>query len=150
MKIIAQGIYPSEAPTAPTPAGSWLIPAPAQGFGSWASRGSLHGQPGTEEIPAPPPAAVSQHADNAVTRHRSSDSPDLIFPALYYETLSDNPALVPTGRIMIESDNMMPAPAIDPRGLPAVMSTPPPRIGGQSQVTQPYAVQNWPKWVQTS
>jgi hypothetical protein len=150
MKFIAQGPYPSEAPTAPTPAGSWLIPAPASGFGSWASRGTVHGQPGTEPVTAPRPAAVSQDASHGVTRHRSSDSPDLIYPALYFEVIEENPAIVPTGRVMIVSDNMMPMPAIDPRGLPAVMATKPPRLGGQGQVSQPYAVQNWPKWVQTS
>lgn len=149
MKIIAQGIYPSEAPTAPTPAGSWLIPAPAQGFGSWASASAHHAQPGTEAIEAPAPAAVPTDRSYAVTRHRSVDSPDLIYPALYYERLSDNPAITPTGRLMIVSDNALPVPAIDPRGLPAVMSTPPPRIGGQRQVSTAYAIQNWPKWVQT-
>jgi hypothetical protein len=149
VKIIAQGIYPSETPDAPTPAGSWLIPAPAQGFGSWASAGTVVGQPGTQPIAAPSPAAVSQHRDAAVTRHRSSDSPDVFYPALYYQRLSENMAVTPTGRVMLDSDNMLPVPAIDPRGLPAVMATPPPRIGGQGKVATSYAVQNWPKWVQT-
>jgi hypothetical protein len=147
MKILAYGPYPSQKPTAPTPAGSWLVPAPAQGFGSWSSNGAIHGQPGTEAIPAPAPAAVPQGWPRRL--HASSDAPDIIFPGLYYQDLqtTNGPNLHNTSLVSYVSDNALPVPAIDPRGLPAVMSTPPPRVGGQGQVVSPYAVQNWPKWV---
>ena len=153
-KYIANGVppdqYPSLNPTAPTPAGSWLIPAPAQPFGSWSSRGSLTGEPGTQPVSAPAPVPgtdkeLSAQANAGVIGLPSSVVPQEIYPALYFQRPALNPALAPP--VSYVSDNALPVPAVDPRGLPAVMATPPPRIGGQSQVVSPYAVQNWPKWM---
>lgn len=149
-KYIAQGPYPSEHPDAPAAAGSWLIPAPAQGFGSWSSRGSLNGEPGTRAVPAPAPLPGTDRelTAQALAGQIGTPSSEVLqqfYPALYYQQPLLNPALAPL--VSVVSDNALPVPAIDPRGLPAVMATPPPRIGGQNQVVSPYAVQNWPKWM---
>ena len=151
---------PGQSPTPVAHAGAWLIPAPAQGFGSWSSSGRLVGQPGTQPVAAPEPAALpaDPHGDwPQGSQHSSRYSPDAIYPALYYQAGSEisGPAGSPgplynTSQISYVSDNALPVPAVDPRGLPAVMATRPPRIGGQAAPGQPYAVQNWPKWVGTS
>jgi hypothetical protein len=153
-KYIAYGIppepVPSQTPTAPTPAGTWLIPSPAQGAGSWSSWGTLNGDPGTKAIAAPAPVPgtdtnLTAQAQAGIIGMPSSKVPQEIFPSLYYQQPLYNPALAPP--VSYVSDNALPVPAIDPRGLPAVMATPPPRIGGGRQVVSPYAVQNWPKWM---
>jgi hypothetical protein len=146
-----------QSPVPVAHAGAWLLPAPAQGFGSWSSAGRVHGQPGTEQVPAPAPAAVQQ--DNAYpqgSQRSSRYAPDAIYPALYYQASSEatgpngSPGIIyNTSQISRVSDNALPVPAVDPRGLPAVMVTPPPKVGGQGTIGQPYAVQNWPKWVGT-
>lgn len=143
-----------QAPVPVAHAGAWLLPAPAQGFGSWASAGKLTGQPGTQAISASEPAAVPQGSWAQGSTRSSRYAPDAIYPALYYQSPAEisgpNGApglLYNTAQISLISDNALPVPAVDPRGLPAVMATPPPRVGGQGAVTQPYAVQNWPKWV---
>lgn len=153
-----EGAYPSQQPQPTVQAGSWLIPAPAQGFGSWSSMGRRHGQPGTEQVQAPAPAAVQEdHAYPQGSQRSSRYAPEVIYPALYYQENSEQigpngspGTLYNTSQVAYVSDNALPLPAVDPRGLPAVMATPPPKVGGQGLVTQPYAVQNWPKWVQTS
>lgn len=152
-KYIAHGIapepYPSMNPTAPAAAGSWLIPAPARSAGSWSSWGTLTGEPGTRPVAAPAPVPgtdreLAAQANAGIIGLPSSSVPQEIYPALYFQRPALNPALAPP--VSYVSDNALPVPAVDPRGLPAVMATPPPRIGGQSQVVSPYAVQNWPKW----
>lgn len=152
-----QGTYPPQDPRPTAQAGSWLIPAPAQGFGSWSSRGRTHGQPGTEQVQAAAPAAVPQGGWAQGSQRSSRYAPDVIYPALYYQENSEqtgpngSPGLIyNSSQVAYVSDNALPVPAVDPRGLPAVMATAPPRVGGQGTVTQPYAIQNWPKWVQTS
>lgn len=152
-----QGTYPPQDPRPTAQAGSWLIPAPAQGFGSWSSRGRTHGQPGTEQVQAAAPAAVPEGGWAQGSQRSSRYAPDVIYPALYYQENSEqtgpngSPGLIyNSSQVAYVSDNALPVPAVDPRGLPAVMATPPPRVGGQGLVSQPYAIQNWPKWVQTS
>ena len=138
--VSAQG----PGPGAPAALGSWLVPGLTPFFGGWASRGTVDGQPGTQGIPAPVPAGVPQ--DYSRRLHGSQDAPPVIFPALYYQQVPQNPDL--SGPVSVVSDNMMPVPAKDPRGRPWIAATPPPRIGSQGQVTQPYVIQSWPKWVQ--
>lgn len=142
MRPLVQATGPG--PGAPTALGSWLVPGLTPYAGGWSSRGTVDGQPGTQGIPAPKPGGVPQ--DYSRRLHGSADAPDVIFPALYHQRIPDNPALA--GPVSVVSDNMMPVPARDPRGLPWIAATPPPRLGGQGQVTQPYVIQSWPKWVQ--
>lgn len=153
-KYIAHGIVPepipSQKPTAPTPAGTWLLPAPAQSAGAWSSWGTIVGEPGTQAVPAPAPVPgtdreLTAQANEGIIGMPSSKVPQAIYPALYYQQPAYNPVLA--GPVSVFSDNALPVPAVDPRGLPAVMQTAPPRIGGRRQVVSPYAVQNWPKWM---
>lgn len=165
MKFIAYGPppipasdeIPGQSPVAVAHAGAWLIPAPAQGFGSWSSSGRVHGQPGTEQVQAPGPAAVPQGGWAQGSTRSSRYAPDVIYPPLYFQDPAEQSGpngspgpVYNTSQVSYVSDNALPVPAVDPRGLPAVMATPPPRVGGQRSVGQPYAVQNWPKWGQTS
>jgi len=151
--MTATGPAPGTAPAAP---GSWLLPMPAadaRGFQSW---GSLVGQPGTMQIPAPDPAAIPPGTLPTLGRGNtagwprrkssSADSPGFWLPAIYYQRALSNPALAPD--VSVVSDNQLPVPAIDPRGRPAIMAQRPPRIGGRGQVMQPYQQLAWPKFVQ--
>lgn len=152
----AYGPAPGYAPVTGT--GPWLLPARTWDARAYQSVGVLTGQPGTQYIPAPDAAAIPPGnlptAARGFTawplraRSSSRDSPRVILPALYYQRVLPNPALQPV--VSVISDNQMPVPAIDPRGTPAIMFSRPPRIGGRGQVTQPYSVVNWPKWVQTN
>src|SRR5215467_13815577 len=127
----------------------------ARAYQSW---GTLTGQPGTQPIPAPDPAAIpdgdlptlgrGNRAGWPRRRSSSADAPGMWLPSLYYQRPAANPALAPN--VSVVSDNQMPVPAIDPRGRPAVMFQRPPRIGGRGQVEQPYTMLNWPKFVQTN
>lgn len=156
--VPAEDLVPAQGPAVVAHAGAWLIPAPAQGAGSWSSRGRVHGQPGTEQVTAPAPAAVQQdHAYPQGSTRSSRYAPEVIYPALYYQDPAEQSGpngspgpIYNTAQVAYVSDNALPVPAVDPRGLPAVMATPPPRVGGQGTVGQPYAVQNWPKWAGTS
>jgi hypothetical protein len=135
--------------------------------------GVLTGQPGTQWIPAPDPAAIPP--GNLPTLGRgniawplrdkssSRDAPNAWLPVLYYQRIMPNdanPSLPNTGTsergvglgpaVSWVSDNQLPVPALDPRGKPAVMAQPPPRIGGRGQVAQPFSPVSWPKWQQTT
>lgn len=151
---IPEGGYPSQQPQPVAAAGAWLIPAPAQGFGSWSSVGRVTGQPGTQPVAAPEPAAVEQGGWAQGSNRSSRYAPDEIYPALYYQDGSEmtgpngSPGpLYNTSQVSYVSDNALPVPAVDPRGLPAVMAIRPAKVGGQGTVGQPFAAQNWPKWM---
>lgn len=96
--------------------GAAALPVPAKDAHAYQSRGPIVGQPGTQGVPAPKPAAVPQ--DWSRRLHGSSDAPEVIFPSLYYygrEAMTYAP-------VSVLSDNQLPVPAIDPRGKPATMS----------------------------
>ncbi len=118
------------------PGAAGLAPVPAMDARAFQSRGIIDGQPGTMPVAAPAPAAVPQSWNRAL--HRSSDAPNLIRPALYYERggLEHAP-------VSVVSDNQMPVPAVDPRGTPAVMSRRPVFLG-QSQVKANKVTSSYP------
>ncbi|MBO0838119.1 MAG: hypothetical protein J2P28_21750 [Actinobacteria bacterium] len=166
----AYGPAAGYAPTGNGGVGPWLLPARSFEARSYQSAGIVVGQPGTMPVPAPDAAAIPPGNLPTMARGRiawplrgrssSRDSPQVWLPAIYYQpVLPNQPADAPGGgsvagglglgpNVSVVSDNMMPVPAIDPRGKPAVMAARPPRIGGHRQVIQPYSVVNWPKWVQ--
>jgi hypothetical protein len=122
--------------------GSAFMPIPARPAVTWYSRGQVYGQPGTQGILAPPPAGVPQSVSGLANTgtSRSSDAPNLIYPALYFENA---PPLekehAPVSRV---SDNQMPVPAGRPANV-TVMNPMRARIGGQRQIYQPQVVQTW-------
>lgn len=130
--------------------GAAAIPVRAQGASSYASRGIIDGQPGTQPIPAPRPPIPQDTTPLSIIGgyHRSSQAPAVWFPGIYYERPgADGYEHAP---VSVFSDNQMPMPAINPLGPPAAgfrqnqpasqKSKPPwvamgrPRLGGQYQV----------------
>ena len=69
---------------------------------------------------------------------RSSDAPNYWAPVIYYMR-----ELAAPPNVSVFSDNQMPVPAIDPRGLPSV-SMGRPRLAGQFQQTMPKALSLFP------
>ena len=102
--------------------GAAALPLPAKLAQAYQSARIVHGSPGTEAIPAPRPGGVPQ--DWSVRISGSASAPNVWYPGLYYERgpLEHAP-------VSVLSDNQLPVPAVDPRGRPAVMSTPPTFLG---------------------
>lgn len=128
MKFLSQG--PGES------LGAAALPIPAkiaQAFQSW---GPVDGSPGTSAIPAPRPSGTPQGvAFTGNPKHTSKDAPEVWFPGIYY-TRRDAMSVAP---VSILSDNQMPLPAIDPKGLPSAVQVRPTFLG-QIQVAQPPSV----------
>src|ERR1700723_2637624 len=96
------------------------------GSGAQQYKQRLSGNPGTRAVPAPtvntqmsPDVGDKAQAGTA----RSSDAPPVWFPAQYYQQdLYGAPG--PVTPVRIYSDNLMPVPAVAPRGVPARLSAP--------------------------
>ena len=95
------------------------------------------GQPGTMGIPAPKPHALPETMAGSRTNQPSYNSPDVIFPSLYW-TPPDN-MHVP---VSLFRDNEMPVPALDRYRL-AQVAMRQRRTGGQNAQAWPPAVQRW-------
>jgi hypothetical protein len=113
--------------------------------GAQAYKQAVSGQPGTMAVPAP--TKDTQLSGDKVTlawagTARSSDSPDVWYPQMYYQQcLTERPgAGMP---VRVYSDNLMPVPAVDPRGTPARLARKPARRG-QNQILQPAVFPGWP------
>jgi hypothetical protein len=104
----------------------------------------LSGNPGTLAVPAPTrnTQMSPDPGDKAqMGTARSSDAPDVWFPQVYYQpTLMAAPG--PVTPVRIYSDNLMPVPAVDPRGIPARLSRPV-NQRGQQQISQIRAMPVW-------
>lgn len=108
-----------------------------------ASSGGLvrvHGQPGTQGIPAPKPAAIPETAAGWRGNQSSYAAPDVLFPSIYYTTPENMHPPVSLAR-----DTPMPVPAISYRHLASVTQRMR-RVGGQTQIMQPAVIQQWPQW----
>lgn len=109
----------------------------------------VHGQPGTQAIPAPTTDTTPSPdtGDKAIQgTARSVDAPDQWFPQKWYErSLNGDGTMGPVTPVRIYSDNMMPVPAIDPRGhgSTAILSAVQPQGLGPRQLIQPPAVPHW-------
>jgi hypothetical protein len=107
---------------------------------------AVSGQPGTRAIPAPtvdtypsPDLGDLAQAGSA----RSTDAPDVWYPSKYFEqSLDGNGTMGPVTPVRIYSDNLMPVPAVDPRGIPARLAKPI-NQRGQRQIRQPSANPRW-------
>lgn len=117
-----------------------LMPIPAmQPKASTGGLVRLVGHPGNRAVPAPKPAALPMISQIRETQP-SYVSPDAMFPSQYYP-LADN--MHPP--VALLRTNPMPVPAIGVYQL-ARVSQRMRRVGGQSQIGQPQAVQAWPQW----
>ena len=114
------------------------------GGGAQQYKRGLEGQPGTAAVPAP--TADTQISPDPGDKAqmgtaRSSDAPQVWYPQLYYQqNLRGNPG--PVTPVQIYSNNLLPVPAIDPRGMPAMLAFTP-HFLGQQQIAQP---RNTPTW----
>lgn len=115
--------------------GAAILPVPAADRSAFQARGLISGSPGTTAVAAPW-AGVPQDRTGLAGGgvHRSSDAPGYIRPALYF--LYGPQAATPP--VSVQSDNQMPVPAVDPRGVPYVAAARPVFLG-QKQVPQPKA-----------
>jgi hypothetical protein len=132
---------------------SAFVPVPAATTAVVAFKGDVVGQPGTRGIPAPPSdfGEAGQTVNGVPVRgagsgynQGSGTMPPVWYPQLYYER-----RLTETPEVSIYSDNQMPVPAADPRGVAAVMARPP-QFLGQGQVVQPKAMPRWANWLPLS
>jgi len=107
-------------------------------------KGAVSGQPGITGVPAPT-SNTQMHPDTGDLAQtgtgRSSDAPDVWYPQVWYQDqLTGRPG---AGQpIRVWSDNLMPVPARDPRGKPALLFKPILQRGS-AQVSQPRAVPSW-------
>jgi hypothetical protein len=114
------------------------------GSGAQRYKRTVNGQPGTQAIPAPTintqiSPDVGDKAQSGTAR--SSDAPQVWYPQLYYqEDLYSAPG--PVCPVQIYSDNLMPVPAVDPRGVPARLARPISQRG-RFEVPQPRVLPNW-------
>lgn len=91
------------------------------GSGAQEYKGRVVGQPGTQAIPVDPLLIVSPGPNDIALMgvSRSGDAPDAFYPNLYYTRgeIRERPgAGMP---VSVYSDNLMPVPAVDPRGIPS-------------------------------
>lgn len=114
-----------------------LLPVPAAGAFSYQSRGPVYGSPGTTRIPAPAPLPWTDSSAVAQAQTGNIGEPSMKFswwtPGVYFQRPQGQPFGPP---VSVLSDNQMPVPAVDPRGVPGIVM-PGPVMLGQNQVTQP-------------
>jgi hypothetical protein len=131
--------------TVPGATSSAFVPVPAAvAGGKTAYKNAVHGQPGTQGIPAPPCEVTGTVNGATVTSGYSGGTrmmPPVWFPQLYFETvLSEKP------NVSVYSDNQMPVPAANPLGHAARLSRPAVFLG-QAQLQQPKSLPKWANWV---
>jgi hypothetical protein len=148
--------------TSPGATSTAHTPVPAydgRGFGPWAGKDNVIGQPGTQAVPAGQPDfgsagltvnGVSVRGAGAGYNQGSGTMPGLWYPQLYYLRQLDGSTLVNAGQgPSVYSDNQMPVPARDPLGRAAVLGRPPTFLG-QRQIKdggQPGSKgPRWPSW----
>jgi hypothetical protein len=123
--------------------GAALTPNMTRPAVGWSSRGRVTGHPGTLGIPISGPEALHRSTNDLanVGIYRSTDTPNVIFPPIYYENGNayGDKERAPVSRI---SDNQMPIPALRPPNV-LVFDAYQARQGGQRQVYQPQVIQQW-------
>lgn len=117
-------------------------------FGSgWQQyKDGVTGQPGTLPIPAEGPGVEQSRSGQAqMGLSRTSDAPPWFRPNLYYarpERAFWPGAGMP---VAVRSDNLMPVPATDPRGVPARLARPIVQRGSAQIKSRPSVI-SWPSW----
>jgi hypothetical protein len=113
------------------------------GSGAQQYKDGLNGQPGTQAIPVRPVIPSPDAGDVAMMGlSRSSDAPNHFFPQLYYARPQRGYWPGAGQPVSVVSDNLMPVPAVDPRGIPARLAVPVVQRG-QKQIRQPQAQPRW-------
>lgn len=116
------------------------------GSGAQQYKDGVTGQPGTQPIPSPGAGLEnSRTAQAQMGRHRSSDGPGYILPNLYFARPEQEFWPGAGQPIRVRSDNLMPVPATDPRGIPARMAAPIVQRGSR-QIRQPAVSPVWAAW----
>jgi hypothetical protein len=113
------------------------------GGGAMQYKDGLTGQPGTQAISVQPVVPSPDIGDLATAGlSRSSDTNNVFYPNLYWAR--PQRAYWPGAGmpVSVRSDNLMPVPAADPRGIPARLSIPIVQRG-QQQISQPPAMPRW-------
>lgn len=103
----------------------------------------LTGQPGTQAIPVHPIVPSPDVGDKAQSGlSRSVDAPNYFFPNLYWARRQRGYWPGAGMPVSVQSDNLMPVPAADPRGIPSTLSIPI-TIRGQRQIVMPAQQPRW-------
>jgi hypothetical protein len=119
------------------------------GLTRYAASGALQykdgvtGQPGTQRIPVTPTVTEASPAGQAqMGLSRRQDAPDAIWPNLYWAR--PQRAYYPGAGmpVSVQSDNLMPVPATDPRGIPSTLYMPARNRRG-SNIAQPALITRW-------
>ena len=95
------------------------------GSGAQVYKSAVEGQPGTRGIPVKPQFVPSPDPGDIALMglSRSSDAPNVFYPNQYYErSLDGDGQMGPVVPVSVYSDNLMPVPAVDPRGIPSTQS----------------------------
>lgn len=91
-------------------------------------KGAVSGQPGTQAIPIDEPGSNVNEcgpvAQSMMGLSRTRDQPPVFYPNIYYQRSLTNPPNRDGGGIRVYSDNMLPVPAVDPRGIPSTQFMP--------------------------
>ena len=106
----------------------------------------ITGQPGTQPVPMTGPGVEQSRTGQAQAgTARTSDSPNAFLPNLYFAR--PERAFWPgAGQpVSIRSDNLMPVPATDPRGVPSTLFAPITQRGPYQIKSRPSVV-TWPAW----
>jgi hypothetical protein len=116
------------------------------GSGAVQYKDGVTGQPGTLPIPVEGPGVEQSRAGQALMGlSRTSDAPPSFRPNLYYARPERDYWPGAGMPVAVRSDNLMPVPARDPRGIPARLAAPIVQRGNrQIKARQPLAT--WPAW----
>jgi hypothetical protein len=106
----------------------------------------LTGEPGTRAIPVHPQIPSPDIGDAAqMGLSRSSDAPNWFRPNLYYARPERDFWPGAGQPVSVQSDNLMPVPATDPRGVPARLAAPIVHRGNRQIKSRP-TLTSWPAW----
>jgi hypothetical protein len=108
----------------------------------------VNGQPGTQAIPVKPEWIQCPAGQAQMGLSRTGDTQNAFFPNLYYAR-PEREFWPGAGQpVSVKSDNLMPLPAVDPRGVPSVLYQPQRRGGGSTAAGkfQIQAVPVLPRW----
>ena len=125
------------------------------GSGAQQYKDGITGQPGTMRVPTAALSSATVPGAGAETLApagammglgRSVDSPEAFYPTIYFARPQREFWPGAGMPVSVRSDNLMPVPAVDPRGVPAVLQAAVNNgaTRGQAQIRQPPLLPSWP------